>query len=223
MEPLKKTKTGKDPYVAAREEWNERYGSYISAANTWKLVAIVCLIVAGISVGGAIYFASQGSLIPYIVEVDGKGRVIDTYPLKQPKVLTPDVIKAQLAQFVTDIKTVTADADLQVKGVKRAYAYLDNTSPAYLTINQYFQNNTPFTRATKETITVEIKQVLPISEKSWRIEWIEHKKTNKGIIISEEGFTGTASIKVANVLSETALLNPVGLYIESFDWAKNLN
>ena len=36
-----------DPYLDARREWNERYGSYISRAKNWRLMAFgvlgVCL------------------------------------------------------------------------------------------------------------------------------------------------------------------------------------
>ena len=30
-----------NPYLAARQEWNERYGSYVKAAATWRTIGIV--------------------------------------------------------------------------------------------------------------------------------------------------------------------------------------
>ena len=41
-----------NPYLAARREWNERYGSYIAAARTWQLAAFGALGVALVAVAG---------------------------------------------------------------------------------------------------------------------------------------------------------------------------
>ena len=34
---------GKNPYLNARQEWLERYGSYISRAAQWRLTTIIAL------------------------------------------------------------------------------------------------------------------------------------------------------------------------------------
>ena len=38
--------TPDNPYLAARQEWTERYGSYVRAASAWRLVGIVSLSLA---------------------------------------------------------------------------------------------------------------------------------------------------------------------------------
>ncbi|MHC2585156.1 type IV secretory pathway TrbF-like protein [Bradyrhizobium diazoefficiens] len=35
-----------NPYLAARQEWNERYGSYVKAAATWRTIGIVAMVMA---------------------------------------------------------------------------------------------------------------------------------------------------------------------------------
>ena len=40
---------GGNPYLNGREEWLERYGSYISRAAQWRMVAFFCLIQAEIA------------------------------------------------------------------------------------------------------------------------------------------------------------------------------
>ena len=32
-----------NPYLAARQEWNERYGSYVRSAAAWRIVGILGL------------------------------------------------------------------------------------------------------------------------------------------------------------------------------------
>ena len=66
--------TPDNPYLAARQEWTERYGSYVRAASAWRLVGIVSLSLATLSTGYALYQSTEVKLLPYIVEVDRLAR-----------------------------------------------------------------------------------------------------------------------------------------------------
>ncbi|CAK7032744.1 MAG: hypothetical protein DESF_01377 [Desulfovibrio sp.] len=41
-----------NPYLNGREEWLERYGSYISRAAQWRMAAFLCLLLTAISISG---------------------------------------------------------------------------------------------------------------------------------------------------------------------------
>ena len=56
-----------NPYIAARQEWSERYGSYVRAASAWRLVGISSLTLALVSTSYALYQSTQVKLVPYIV------------------------------------------------------------------------------------------------------------------------------------------------------------
>ena len=60
-------------YVAARREWNERYGDYIAHANNWRLIAIAALGVAALAVAGNVWQSAQSRVQPFVVEVDRLG------------------------------------------------------------------------------------------------------------------------------------------------------
>ncbi|OYW98314.1 MAG: conjugal transfer protein TrbF, partial [Rhizobiales bacterium 32-66-8] len=62
-----------NPYIAARQEWNERYGSYVKAAAAWRLVGITGMLMAVVGFSYALYQSTQVKLVPYIVEVDRLG------------------------------------------------------------------------------------------------------------------------------------------------------
>jgi type IV secretion system protein VirB5 len=64
------------PYLAARQEWNERYGSYIAQAYAWRLTALIALVIAAIATGGLVLIASQSQVVPYVVKVDRLGTAI---------------------------------------------------------------------------------------------------------------------------------------------------
>ena len=62
-----------NPYLAARQEWNERYGSYVKAAASWRIVGVTGMLMAVIGFSYALYQSTQVQLVPYIGEVDRLG------------------------------------------------------------------------------------------------------------------------------------------------------
>ena len=69
--------TPDNPYLAARQEWTERYGSYVRAANAWRIVGVTSLVLAFMSTSYALYQSTQVKLVPYIVEVDKLGSSVN--------------------------------------------------------------------------------------------------------------------------------------------------
>ena len=66
---------GNNPYINGREEWLERYGSYISRATQWRMVAFLCLLLTGLSVTGNVIQARQVKTVPYVIEVNNLGAI----------------------------------------------------------------------------------------------------------------------------------------------------
>ncbi len=211
------------PYLNARREWNERYGDYIAIAKRWRLFAMFSILLACICVFGVIYFASQNKLIPYVVEVDKRGATVTVYKNTQMRDINPVVVKAQLGQFIRDLRTVSADMTVQKQAINRLYTHLDNVSQATTVINQFFTNNTPFKRAEKVIVSIDIKQILPLSEKTWQVEWSEHTFGRDGKSQGVKNYTATMTVSIGNQISEQSiLLNPIGLMIEEIHWSEDL-
>lgn len=212
---------GKSTYLAARAEWNERYGSYIQQARAWRLIAFLSMLVATIAVLGVVYIGSQSRLVPFIVEVNKLG---DALAAQRADVAsTPDtrLIRAQLARWIDDIRTVYLDASAERAIVTEAYGMVDRQSAAYGDLNNYFRANDPFTRAQNETVNVHITSVLPISQKTWRIEWDEETHARDGSMTRISHWQGTVTIALRPPTdSETILVNPTGLYVQNFSWQR---
>lgn len=212
------------PYLLARREWNERYGGYIAQAKTWRGVAIVALVIAAISVAGVVYFAGQNKLIPYVVEVGGDGRPLQVFQAERIQALDQRVVRAQLAQFVQDVRSVSTDVAVQRRAVERAYSHLSADLPAYTAVNQWFRQNVPFERAAEETVVVDVRQVLPLSGKTWRIEWVERPRSRNGEALPTVHWTGTATVSSSGEINQQTMLdNPTGLYIQDFDWSRDFS
>lgn len=224
MGKKKETQQVSSPYLLARREWNERYGSYIARAKVWRGIALTSLVIAAVAVGGVVHFASQNKLIPYVVEVGGDGRPLQVYYADEAQPLDQRVIRAQLGQFVQDMRSVSTDVAVQRRAVERAYAHLSADMPAYTAVNQWFRQNVPFERAAEETVVVEVRQVLPLSDKTWRIEWVERPRSRNGESMPATRWTGTATIVTSGEVNpQTLLYNPTGLYIKEFDWSRDFS
>lgn len=212
----------KSPYLDARREWNERYGTYIQSAKQWRYISFFSMAIAAMSVFGVIYFASQNKLIPYIVEVNGKGDALQVYKADTMRPIDRRVIKAQLSQFVKDVRSVSADAAVQRYAIDRAYAHLNSTMPSRAVITNWFAENVPFERARQETVFVDVQQILPLTENIWRIEWVERSRSRNGNALQKTQWTATANVVVGGeVDSKSILLNPIGLYVKEFDWSQD--
>jgi type IV secretory pathway TrbF-like protein len=212
---------GKDTYLAARAEWNERYGSYIQQARSWRLAFFLAMVIAVVSLGGVVYIGSQSRLVPYIVEVNQLG---DALAAQRADVAsTPDtrLIRAQLARWINDVRTVYLDASAERYIINEAYGMVDRQSAAYGDLNTYFQTNDPFTRAQNVTVNVHITSVLPISQYTWRIEWDEESNARDGSTAGTSHWQATVTIALHPPTdSETILVNPTGLYVQSFSWTR---
>src|ERR1700730_18268033 len=95
-----------DPYLSARREWNERYGSYIARARNWRLAALGSISVSAILAGGVLWLGSQSKLVPFVVEVDKLGQAVAVQRADRATPADQRIVKAQLAAWIVDVRSV---------------------------------------------------------------------------------------------------------------------
>jgi type IV secretion system protein VirB5 len=209
-------------YLAARREWNERYGSYIAQANNWRLIAIAALGVAAVAVAGTVWQSTQSRVQPFVVEVDKLG---DALAVRRADVAAPvpvSVIRAQLARYIQDVRTVSIDVQAERAFINEAYAMIDRNSGALAFLNAYFAANDPFKRAATETVTAHVESVLPLpGGKTWRIEWREDTLARDGRPELSKHWEATVTISINPPATEAGVLaNPIGLFVEASSWGE---
>ena len=215
-------------YMAARREWNERYGDYISNAHTWKITAFISIGLAALAVGGMIFSSIKSQVIPYIIEVDKLGNIGAIEKVESGGKMGDETlsyyIKSSLGKFATNLFTVTNDIPLQHRNIRLAYAFIQSHSAAFHGINEYFKSGmSPFYRMNQVLVTVEVKTVLPISKHSWQIEWNEKLRNLKGETVDIKEFKGVANIVFSNPTNEKQILqNPLGLLVQDFSWVEKM-
>ena len=187
---------GGSPYLDGREEWLERYGSYINRAAQWRMVAFLCLLITGVSITGNVIQASQTKTIPYIIQ-------------------------AEIAKCVSDWRTVTADVELQQKMIERLSFFMAGSAKGVL--RQWYEANNPYEIAKSgKLVHVEIKGLpLPVSTDSYRVEWVETVRSHAGVMLDSHNYEATVTIQINPPTVDAVLLrNPGGVYITALSAGK---
>ncbi|MCG8273823.1 conjugal transfer protein TrbF [Aquamicrobium sp. NLF2-7] len=212
-----------NPYIAARQEWNERYGSAIHAARSWKIVGITGMVMAVIGFSYALYLSTQVKLVPYIVEVDRLGTAANVGFPQQIEYADPRVVRATLGTFVSNFRSVTPDAVVQKQYIDRTYAMLRTSDPGTEKINNWFRGSSPFDRARTMTVSVEVTNIVPLSNQSYQIDWTEFERDRQGRELATRRFRGIATVTLTPPQDEAVIrLNPLGLYLTDFEWTAQL-
>ncbi|MCG8274184.1 conjugal transfer protein TrbF [Aquamicrobium sp. NLF2-7] len=212
-----------NPYLAARQEWNERYGSYVMAARAWRIVGITGMLMAVIGFSYALYQSTQVKLVPYIVEVDRLGTAVSAGFPQQIEYADARVVRATLGSFVSNFRSVTPDAVVQKQYIDRTYALLRTSDPATEKINAWFRGNSPFDRALTMTVAIEVTNIVPLSNQSYQVDWTEFQRDRQGKELGTRRYRGIATVTLTPPQDEAVIrFNPIGLYLRDFEWTAQL-
>jgi type IV secretion system protein VirB5 len=213
----------RNPYLDARREWNERYGSYIARARQWRLLAVLCGGIALVAVAGIAWIGSQSKLVPFLVEVNRNGDAVSGRVATATRPTDDTLIRAVLGAFIENWRTVSVDAGIQQRVIDRTYAHLSSTDPAFNAVNAFYQANNPFERGARETVAVEIRSVLRTSASSLQVEWQEETRDRKGLVTGVARFKAAAVVALSRPTKEEDIMqNPVGLYVKELTWSREL-
>ncbi|MGO4623834.1 conjugal transfer protein TrbF [Ensifer sp. 2YAB10] len=212
-----------NPYLAARQEWSERYGSYVQAAAAWRIVGILSLTMAIIGFSYSMYLSTQVKLVPYLVEVDKLGTPVAAGFPEQIEYADARVVRAMLGNFVTSFRSVSPDAVVQKQYIDRTYALVRTADPSTQKINSWYRGNSPFEKAKTTTVAIEVNNIVAISNQTYQMDWTEYERDRKGKEAGTRRFRGIATVALTAPQDEAIIrLNPIGLYIQDFDWTAQL-
>ncbi len=217
-----------NPYLSARRTWNDHMRSVQASRNMWQILALLCLLIALAGIGGVVVIGSQSKFIPYVVQVNNLGEAVAVSRADTAAVADQRVIHASVAAFINDLRLVTPDIALQRRAIFRAYAMLSTNDPATVKANEWFnghENSSPFKRAETETVNVEIISVIPQSEETWQVDWLEKVYDRQGHL-AEPPFKMRALLRVytqpprQSTTEDQIRNNPLGIYIQDYSWSK---
>jgi len=203
------------PYLAARREWDERYGDAIARAYSWRLAAFSSLVVAAIAVVGVVYIGAQPKTKPYVIALDKLG---DPVAFARPAAGSPvaqRILEAQLANWVWNARTVLSDPEAEKALLRKVYAMAGADVAGFL--NRYYTAHPPFGDF---SVAVTITSVLPMSPHTWQVSWDEERSEN-GQVEAVEHWKAEITTGIDPKLAgnpRVLLDNPLGIFVRALAW-----
>lgn len=213
-----------NPYLAARHEWDERYGSLITQARNWRVAFQFSTAVALVAVTAATWLSVHSRTRVFVVALDQLGRSVAAGYAEQSTVTSDDRLRrSSILNWVESLRTVTNDAVAQTKAIKAVYAQIAQGSAAMSAINDFYRGDPPQVRGKTETVSVEVNSVLPTSDRSYEVDWTETIRDLQGVVTGTGRWKGSFMIAADPPTDEaTARMNPLGIYVTNASWSRVL-
>lgn len=208
------------PYQKAAQVWDDRIGSARVQAKNWRLMAFGCLALSTGLASSLVWQSTQGTITPWVVEVDRLGQAQRVAPANTDYQPTDPQIAYHLARFIEDVRGLPADAIVLRQNWLRAYDFTTDRGAAAL--NDYARTNDPFARLGKAQVSVEVSSVIRASTQSFRVAWVQRAYDN-GSLSSTERWTAILSVVIETPRDADRLRkNPLGVYVHAINWSKEL-
>jgi type IV secretory pathway TrbF-like protein len=224
VEPL--FKRNNNPYLEARRRWNSQIDRAFSAQSVWQLIAVACLLITLASVAGLVYLGGQSKMVPFVIQVDKLGEQVVVGQAQAAAPADVRVVRASLAAFISAVRTVTPDQDLQRKLIFAAYGMLRVKDPATVKANEFLGDGSemsPFKRSAKMTVDVEINTVLQVTQRSWQVDWTETDRDRDGSPLGKPQLMRCMlDIYIdppsADAKQDQITHNPLGIWVRDYNW-----
>lgn len=208
------------PYQKAAQVWDERIGSARVQARNWRLAALGATISCTVLGATLAIVVARTGVVPYVVEVDRLGEVRAVGPAFESYSPSDAQIAHFLARFVENIRSLSIDPIIVRSNWLLAYDFVTDRGAQVL--NGYARETDPFSRIGNRTVTTEVISVVRASVESFEMRWKEVTYEN-GAIARTERFTGVVTVILKPPkTAETLRKNPLGLYVHSLNWSRDL-
>jgi type IV secretory pathway TrbF-like protein len=217
---FQKTPEPETPYKAARQLWDNRMGSALVHARTWRTAAFTSLALSAALAAGVVALALRPAAVPFVIETSDNGEARLVGPATEAYEPGDPQIAWHLARFIEMVRGLPSDPIVVRQNWLRAYDWA--TQGGAQALNAMAADDDPFARIGKTTVAVEVLSVVRASPTSFQLRWRESTYSS-GKLIEVERFTGVATIVLEPPSTPERLSkNPLGLYVHAFSWSQDL-
>jgi type IV secretion system protein VirB5 len=213
-----------NPYLVARREWDERYGDHVAARKKSERIAVICAVTALLSTTGFVVLALRPPRI-IVIPVNSSGEYLGTDAWSQSGGVTDKMKLSRLSDWVGNVRMVTPDGMSQRQAIEKVYAMISSGSSAQTFVSDFYRENPPQARAQSQSVHVDINTVLPTSDTTYEVEWMETTRDLQGKVLFQQRWKGAFSFVISSSPpndERTARLDPIGLYITHASWSRVL-
>ncbi len=217
---LSKTPEPETPYRQAQQLWDNRMGSSLAHARTWRTAAFCSLGLATAMAAGVVVLALRPAAVPFVIEASETGEARLVGPATSAYEPSDAQLAWHIARFIEMVRGLPSDAIVVRQNWLRAYDWA--TQGGAQVLNAMAEDDDPFAKVGKETVAVEVLSVVRASPTSFQLRWRE-STYNAGTLIHVERYTGVATVVIDPPSTPERLQkNPLGLYIHGLTWSRDL-
>jgi type IV secretory pathway TrbF-like protein len=216
-----KTPEPETPYQKAAQVWDERIGSARVQAKNWRYMAFGSLILSAGFAAALVWQSVQGTVVPWVVQVDKLGQAQAIAPATADYKPTDPQVAWHLARFIEQVRAIPADPVIVRQNWLRAYEWTTDRGSAAL--NDYARANDPFAKVGKQQVAVDVSSVIRASPDSFRVAWTERRYEN-GQLSTTERWTAILTIVIQPPRDADRLkANPLGIYVNAISWSREMS
>ena len=208
-----------DIYLAGKRTLDARNRSEIQQKKFLAGVCVLSLLANGVQAYENLRNSAHSRLIPYVVQTDTQGRIINTEILKDRSVdenfSSQKTIKAEIANWVQDWRTVTNDLYAQKALAVKVFNMVDGQGEASPWLLNWYRAHDPVERSRKAHVEVMVKTIVPQSDSTYEVYWEEKEvnPTDSTTVVSRWRSVILISINPPKNESDV-IKNRFGLYVE---------
>jgi type IV secretion system protein VirB5 len=213
------------PFIDHREADNDRYMNLAVEKHNWQVAWRLTFALLAISFTFNGYYMMYPKFVPYTIEVDKIGHVISIGATDRGNPIDiKRVLRRQIIEFIENSRTVVGDNLAQKRIMNWVYARIPGNSKAKVYLDEFYRDRKPFTMAQTETISIEQVNPLPLgSGNTWQVEWVETRRDLAGKIITRENWKAIVTYDIQALNTKEGIdANPIGFFIPSFSWSKQI-
>ena len=214
-----KARSQLDIYLAGQRTLDARNRAVIQQKNFLACICAALLVVNGIQAIENYRNSAKSHLIPYIVQTDQQGRIINTEILKDRAIgenfTATKTITAELSSWVQDWRTVTTDIMAQKAIADRVFSMVADHSEASGFLLSWFRAHDPVDRARSVHVEVSVKNILPQSTNTYEVYWEERDTNLNGQPAAVSHWRSVITLSINPPKNEADVhRNRFGLYVE---------
>lgn len=204
------------------KEYDRIIGLQNKENKTWRIIAVASLSFLFLSLLLLLYAIKLPKTIPMVITVSEYGEakyVGNVSKISYSNIKVPDIaIQYQIKRFVTNMNTITSDAQVMKQNIRDCYNML--SGDAGLKLSNLLKNDNPFDKFGSLKQSILLESILQLSPQSYQVDYIQSKITMTGVVTDRTRYRGIISIALLEPPEGKKIENPLGIYISDFDFTK---
>lgn len=206
------------PYQRAGQAWDARIGAARVQAANWRLMALGLVGLSACLGGSLAWLAAQGTVTPWVVEIDRLGEVRTLGPAVKGYRPTDEAMRAELARLIRNLRAVSTDGVVVARAWENAYAVVEGDAARFVT--EHANAARLQDQIGKSQVSVEVRSVLRASPRSFRATWTETRYVD-GAAQPVEHWTAILTVELRKPRTDAEILaNGLGLKVSAISWQR---